>query len=466
MADEAVLTIRFKDESSAGGSPGGVAAQTGGAAAQSTVADQQQAYAAAGGVGAFTARNSGAAAAGDLQLPMLPVPPAAALPVPPVGMLGQPAGGDPLLKAATGIVQADPSATVAELAKALGIPNARAQQLLNAATVQPGGVTGQPPLANWPAQALPVPPTGMLPVPPISQPSTQPAIAPQPPPFVQPPPVVGQQPPPFVQPPPVVNQPGGQGQPSNDAARGVQATVSAIAGLAAQGGPIGAAAGQAASAASALPGVASSIGAALPAAAAAAPYIAAATAALAVPATGMLVLNSIANTARGQIGGLSAELAGAEAQSQVRQLVANMRTSRVLGDELADRERLGSRMSAALQGIRDNVSEQPLKDMNAVMAVFTKAAEAFDKVLDANKEPAQDAVSAAIRKMLPWGARQGWDALVKAGHIFQAAEQKPEPVGLAGVIPKRPELPPPFTNGGNSDRGPKHGIPGLSLFGF
>lgn len=431
--DEATLTIKFRDESSPGAGGAAATAPQGGGRQPNLAAEQQSVITQAGGVGAMAAKNNQTSG----QVPSVSpaaVPPAGALPVPPIGAVG----GDPLLKTAQGIVAADPTVTIAELQKALGVPAARAQQLFSAATVAPGGQQAPAPTA-----ALPVPTIAPTPA------SFQPGGVAQPPPAppgLMPPPV----PPPTaaeyaqqVKPPPVINpppSPPAAGQPAN-----VQAAVNAIAGIAAQGGPLGAAAGQAARAAAAIPGVGAGLAAAAPGLAAAAPYIAAGAAALAVPAAGALAINSIAQTARGQIQGLSPEVAAAEAEANVRQLVANLRTAGQLGDELGERITRRSRISANLQETRDLLVEPLLQKQNdflAAIEVFTKAIKGAAKVTRSQYDQAVGEGTVAggflSAPFLPFKALS--EAVAGGG------------AGLTKIIPTRPKLPPPFAD--NSPHAP------------
>lgn len=387
---------------------------------------------------------------------MLAVPSAAPLPVPPATTISV-GGGDPLLKTAQGIVQADPSVTLAELQKALGIPSARAQQLFSAATVQPGGVQPAAPATSTP---LPVPSAGMLPVPPNP-------LSPPPPPAITPPPLpppVGGTPPAGPQTPPTPT-PGGPSPTAaaNQAAHGAQAAVNAIAGLAAQGGPMGAAAGHAAAAAAAVPGAGAALSA-VPGLAMAGPIVAAATAALAVPSAAMLTLNSIAQTARGQIQGLSPEVAQAEAQAMVRQLVANMRTSQRLGDEVADFISTRSRLSAAGQGLRDVALEPILQQFNDAQRGLAKATEAVNDFAQKQPTLVQGAVMFGVDQLI---SQLGLIGLLYRLSAWLGKEEAKEIVGVRWLIPQRPQLPPPFANDAPEvfSRTPMvaSGAPGLSF---
>lgn len=454
MNDEATLTIRFRDESSPGGGGAGIVAPMGGGVVPGSTlaADTQNAITQAGGVGQMAARNNQASAG---QLPsMAPVPSASPLAVPSINV-GAGQSSDPLLQTTRQIVQADQNVTVAELAAALGIKERQAQTLLNAATVQPGGQAAQ-------SGALPVPGDGRRPTPgtdddlellirrnrrQAQEERERMADAEQ---AMRPPPAP-------VQPPPQI--PGMPGAPpieaqAVDESSGAQAAVNAISHFAHMGGPMGSAVAGAANSFMAIPGVASAVAAAAPGIAAAAPYVAAATAALAVPTAAALTLNSIAQTARGQIQGLSPEVAAAEAEANVRQLLANLRTSQRLGDEVADFVSNRSRLGAAGQGIRDVISEPLLKDFNNAVFALTKLVEAGNEAAQENPWITQTAVRLGLQGALGYmspGLQQSYNFLTSFGGLLQGAESKIDmdnnPLTFFKKLPM-PTLPAPFEEGG------------------
>jgi outer membrane biosynthesis protein TonB len=375
--------------------------------------------------GRWGAKNNQSTAGGQSVPVAAPVPPAGSLPVPPIPAVG---GGDPLLKTVQNIVQADANVTADEIAKALGINQKQAQNLLSAATVQPGGQQ-----APTPTAPLPVPPASPQPVPPVAvqPPAPQPPPGPQPPPT--PPPVQGQTPPPA--PPPVQGQ---QPQPQGaDAERGVQQAVSAIAGLASQGGPFGAAAGRAVTAAASIPGIGATLAEAAPGLAASGPLLAgvaaAAAAGLAVPTAGALVANSIAN----QISGLSPEVAGAEAMASVRQLLANQRTAAQLGGEVGEFINQRSRLSTELQQTRDVIAEPLIRELTDSIKTLTEIVKLVNSVMSNNKELVQMIEAGVLGAMSP-----GLAALAAVAKFIKKKEEdalKANP--LLNIFPPRPKLP-------------------------
>lgn len=437
--DEATLTIRFRDESSpTGGGPGVVSPQSAGVVPGSTLAaDTQDAITQAGGIQQHAAKGNQPTTGGPPPaVAPAPVPAAAPLAVPPVAT-GQPTSGDPLLKTVQGIVAADPAVSIAELQKALGIQAGRAQTLLNAAGIQPGG-------QQAPAQTQPAP-TSPLPVPaaqPAAVPPTQ-ATPPAPTPPVAPPPIAAtaqQQTANQSAPPPVVNPPGGQ-QTQGPTGAGVQATVNAIAGLAARGGPLGAAAGRVATAAAAIPGVGSAIAAAAPAVATAAPFVALGAAALAVPAAAALAVNSIFNEAREQTQGLSPEVAQAEAQARVRDLMTRLRTAERLGDEIAEGVTVRSRLSSAIQGLNNITAEPVLDDFNRALRGAATILESIGSFAERHSAAIQN-----VENVMLWLAGFKLPAMVLGAIGGEEAKSlaHDNPLTFYQSLPM-PTLPPPFT---------------------
>jgi hypothetical protein len=422
--DEATLTIRFKDESSVG--PAGVATTSpqysGSDPGSVRVADQQNAITQAGGVGAMAAKNS-QASAGATQSPP-PVIQASPAPMAPVTLSGT-SMGDPLFKTVQGIVQADPKSTAFEIAAALGIKESQAQSLLTAAGVNPGGPA---PVASSAApQVSPLTP---------SQQASQEAMQAK-----------------FkaktefddaladmassVEKQNFKAQ-GGELVKAEavDESHGVRSAVSAIAGIAAQGGPLGAAAGQAANAAAALPGVAGALGAAAPVIAAAAPFVAAGTAALAIPLAANKVVDSIAKTALGQIGGLSPAVSQAEAEARVRQMLADQRTARTIGPEIAEGVAARSRLSAAVQESRDDLSKPLLQAQNNFLAALTILTQAMQGSVKASGLGAVAAGAAGAANGLADNVLKHFlPPPANAGNLLWYYHDQP-----------MPNFPPPFTN--------------------
>jgi hypothetical protein len=132
------------------------------------------------------------------------------------------------------------------------------------------------------------------------------------------------------------------------------------------------------------PGMAQQIGQAMPALATMAPAVAVAAAGIGIDYAAYKALVATADRAIGQVQGLSPEVAGAEAQANVRQLLANLQTSRVLGDELATLVTARSRLSAGTQGLRDVVAEPFLKDLGNATSLFAQGAEKLNQFLQNN----------------------------------------------------------------------------------
>lgn len=375
----ATLNIKFTDETAGGKGPAatpisGSQDPISGSQEQtdSNVQSTQNAITQAGGVGNYVTKT------GTQPPPLQPIPSPTVYQVPASSTASVPSPGtatttassDPLLNTVSGIVKADPKVTAEEIAKALGIHLGQAQNLYNQAVGAPSVPSNGSPNVPSPSSTTPPPPPSGPTPPPVPPPVA--AVTPPPPPPT-PPPVQGQPP----TPPPLPVPPANPLSPNT--ANGVQQTVGAIASLARQGGPIAGAVAGVGQAASNLPGVAGAIGAALPGLAMAAPYVALAGAALAVPAAAVYTLDRIADTARGQIQGLDPRVAQAEAEASVRQIMANFRTSRRLGDEVAAGIEIESRRSAALQGLRDSFSEVPLQKLNNTMEGLNSVLEGLDK---------------------------------------------------------------------------------------
>lgn len=382
--DGATLNINFRDESSQTPGGPGVVSQAGAAVTiDPQTAALLNAMAAAGGVGNFVAQ------AQPQQPPpastTYQVPQATAAAIPPVNV--GTASTDPLLHTVSQIVQADPKTTAEELAKALGIKQGQAQNLLDQAL---GTAQAQiaPPAQPVPSQAAAAPPSPSAAKPTEDdvelllrrerrrqaeyqdeqrvQAEEQARIEQS----RRPPPA------PVTPPPQIPGLPGATAIEAEvvDTATGVAGTVNAISHFVHAFGPMGSAAAGLANTAVQLPGVASSLGAAVPALMAAAPFVGVGAAALAVPYAGLRTLEAVAEAARAQTQGLSPEVATAEAQANVRQLMANLRTSHILGDEIAEYVTGRSRLSTGVQGIRDIVFEPVLKDFAEVTKLLGNTA--------------------------------------------------------------------------------------------
>lgn len=352
----ATLTFRFVEEGGGARGPSPNPQAVEGQVDQS-VSATQAAITNAGGVGAFVNRNN-----------PQPVPPSTSFQVPTTAPLPVPAAttttassNDPLYNLVEAILREDPARTTAqEIANFLGVNTSQVQGYMN--QIQGQSVSTPAPQLVTPPSAVPTTPSSSP-----TQPPPVPQIQPPPP----PPPVTALTPPPVVQPPPigvpappVVNPPTPPNTLPPNAAQGVINTVNSIAHLAQAGGPLGSAAAGLATATANLPGIAGGLATAAPALVAAAPYVGLATAALAVPAAGAAALNEVFANARSQLQGLDPRVASAEAEANVRQILANFRTSQRLGDEVAEGIEIRSRRRAILQEARDLFSEPLLQRKN------------------------------------------------------------------------------------------------------
>lgn len=163
----------------------------------------------------------------------------------------------------------------------------------------------------------------------------------------------------------------------------VQGAVNSLAQLAGLGGPLASSlAHTGAVAASQFPALASALSALAPAA----PYLAVATAAVAIPTVAALTLQNEAERARGLSSGFSSEATAAQAQADVRAILAQIRSANRLGDEAADYIMNTSRIGVATQNIRDIVSEPILKTFNTLLANLTVAVEGINRWLENNPD--------------------------------------------------------------------------------
>ena len=240
----------------------------------------------------------------------------------------------------------------------------------------------------------------------------------------------------------------------------VQTTVNAISHFAHMAGPLGSATAGVVNSAVAIPAVAEALGAAAPGLVAAAPYVGLAVAAAAIPAAiGAAAINE-ANRAIAVSRNYSPEAVGAEAIAGVRQLQADLRSSQRLGDEAALIIEARSRASTAFQGIRDKLSEGPLKDLGNIANVFANAAEAANNILDRFDKAAPGATNSITR----YGTARALDGLFPGlGSLYeiisgigsilpQKKDEWTAAAGLIGIIPKTPDLPYPFTGSTNSEK--------------
>lgn len=451
----ATLTFRFVEEGGNSGKGPSVTPQSSTSSPKSSDTTQQ-AITNAGGVSNFVNQNNPAPTPSSNTFQ---VPTSQPLAVPPSPTTT--ASTDPLLSTVTSILQADPNTTIEELAKALGINRGQASNLYNQAVGTP-----TPPLVTPPsAQPIPTPSSSPPPLPPLPTSPQSQNTPPKPLPDIPKPPPLG-----LEQllhqakfnPPPI------PGTPSSSTINGVQNTIQAITGLAQLGGPVAGAIGRVSAATTAIPGVAGALGTALPALATLAPVIAAAGTVAAVPPAVLYSIDRIYDTARGQLQGLDPSVATAEAEANVRQILANFRTSRILGDEVAQGVEIQSRRSTALQGIRDRLIEAPLEKLNNSAAGLNVILETINETFNNNPE---------LVKILSGGAYNIFKASTGAfGTILQGLEligQSKTQENLATNNPLTywmnkplPKLPAPFTETGEvipHEMDSKNFLPGLGI---
>lgn len=118
------------------------------------------------------------------------------------------------------------------------------------------------------------------------------------------------------------------------------------------------------------------IGEGLAALAPAAPYLAVGASAVALPMAAIIASTNEAERALSITERYSPDVAQARAEANVRQVMADLRTSEVLGDEAANYVENTSRLSAATQGLRDRIVEPWLQDWNNLLNVIAQGAEA------------------------------------------------------------------------------------------
>lgn len=461
----ATLTIALRDESNQGQGSPATTPQAGSAPHTAALTeDQQKAITAAGGIGR-AAEQGYSQATTSTSVPQPAVATAATVPVAaplptPIATATQGGGADALSQSIQKIVSADPKATAEEIAKLLGGgTTAREVERL----MQPMAAPPQP-IPTIPVQAQQTPfaqslenlnlvfpftdlePTRINPLQDFErqQQATRDAAARN---IPRPPPLSREQ---ILEEsersaPPVLSGP-------LNVTSQVQTTVNAISHFAHMAGPLGSAAAGVANAAVAIPGIAQAIGTAAPALVAAAPYVALAAAAAAIPATAIAVTNNEANRAIAVSRQFSSEVIGAEAQADVRQILADMRSARVVGDEAAQLVDARSRSRAALQGVRDRLSEPLLEDFAQFNNAVAKMADAVNRFLETNPS-ASRAVSQGVIDAaggLTFGAAY-W-AYKLTGNLFgKSPDDFAGATGLLGIVPQRPNLPFPFTEGGVED---------------
>lgn len=489
----ATLNIRFQDDT-AGVPQSPATTPQQGTSAPSLVQGQQDAITAAGGVANVAARNLEAAHTASQPLPVATVPSpsvpqpfvAPVTPLPPaVTTAAQaPVGEAALVRTVQQLQAADPRATAEELARLLGggITTSQVQRMMAGASA--------------PTPTAPPPVTPSVPAPVRSttedlvestrrmwsdnlasstaemwQRETQeneararnrvlqtnlPTEAPRPPPL-------GRE---------AMIQEGESRAPPRQGEQErrrienrVEASLGQITALASQFGRVPAAIAGTVTAAAGMPGVAGAIGAAAPALITAAPFIAAATAAIGVPAAAIGSLQAIAQTAQQQIGGLSPAVASAEAQAEIRQLLANQRTAARLGDEVAANIGARSSISASLQGLRDSLVEGPLRDLNDNLKALGKVVEFIDKTVGGIPDESRAAATSIAFGRFLDGIMPGLGSLFGMGTAARLGGGKDgeDHKNVHNVfidIPKRPDLPPPFGSG-KKPLDPKETLPAL-----
>lgn len=371
MADEARLVVELVDRSPGGQTPtGGPTAASSGSIPGSTLASDFQQQITSGGLPAPGTGSATAAAATPLPTP---VPSAVSTPAP----TPTTPTGDPLLGAVQAIVTASPQTTSGELEAAFGIPGNRAQALLSAAQQQ-----------QQQTNAAAVPSPMPAPIAPAGQPAAAPTGGPSPQGLTD------------------INsgamgagmerlrdqmdpwQRGLRNMPTDieaeepiseydpKTAGKVHHAISTLGGIASRFGPgPSAIAGVVQTAASQFP----EIGASLSALAPAAPYLAVGAAAVALPVAAVIASTNEAERALSITERYSPDVAQARAEANVRQIMADLRTSEILGDEAANYVENTSRLSTSTQGIRDRIVEPWLQDWNNLLNVVAQSAEAADK---------------------------------------------------------------------------------------
>lgn len=492
--DGATLRIEFKDDSpqSGQGSPATTPQGSGANAPAPHVEDQQRAITQAGGVGrqaeqrySEATTTSSASVSQPAIATAATVPVSAPLPTP-VATSSQPISGEAGIAAAVQkIVAADPRATAEEIAKLLGggVGVRQIERMMNPGPPPSEPIPNPPaqPRATNPSQAVDdlIFPADLRRVEAdrwieserqrfqqeaeeesARQRQQQEAAARN---IPRPPPLTRDQ----ILAETERNAPPVQNQPLNVTSQ-VQTTVNAISHFAHMAGPLGSAVAGVANTAVALPGVAQAIGAAAPGLVAAAPYVAIAAAAAAIPAAAVSVVTNEANRAISVSRQFSAEVVGAEAQADVRQVLADMRSARVVGDEAAQLVDARSRARTALQGVRDRISEPILEDFAQFNNAVAKFADLINNATDESpfwrgfvrgfSGAATDEAGTAAFGPAYWIYKL-------TGNIFGSPpEDSPGSAGLMGIVPIRPDLPAPF-NEDNSSRVQRITTKGLpSLF--
>lgn len=451
----ATLTIAFKDESTPGasGSAGTSALPSAQNQAEQQLQDQLKALIAGGGVAVVSAKNLQVTTASSPSLPIastqVQVPVTQPLPSPAVSTTAMPSGESALAQSIQTIQAADPKATAKEIAELLGggITQNQVQRYLNqgyqqqAPTVTPPKPlvtpTNQPDEVERMISGLKQHSADDLVKSTLDTWKTETAQQEEAAKKAQ---DLARKPPPApLAEPPVVKVPI-IGPTAEEAAAGAQATVNALAHFAHGFGPLGSAAAGVATSTLAIPGVASAVAGAAPALIAAAPVIAVAGAATAVPYTMGRVVEGAIQSARMQISGLSGEVVAAEANASIRQFIQNVRTAQRIGPEVAESTTISSIAAAARQELRDTTVSAFSDPWNNIKTVFTGLLIGVQQniaALTGNKE-SMDRLNELMRDLLNNTLPGGQQAL-----------------GLYGIIPENPQLPPPFAQRPSTYGNPK-----------
>ncbi len=190
---------------------------------------------------------------------------------------------------------------------------------------------------------------------------------------------------------------------------------------------------------------------------AAGPLAAVAAAAAAIPIGASIAAFNEANRAV-QVARYSPDLAQAQAEATVRQVMADLRSSQKLGPAAADFTDATSRISAAAQGIRDSVGKPVVEELGAFLRIYAAYVERADKIW--NSPIAERALELMGR--LSGGTTAEWilqklgilaDEQRKANNMFTWFDKQPTPT-----------LPEPFTDSGKAvPDATFEPIPGLRL---
>ncbi len=269
-------------------------------------------------------------------------------------------------------------------------------------------------------------------------------------------------------PPPLVTDQGGQSINAAEIASSAASAASDVAQAAGTAVATAGAAGASTAGTTALAGFAAT-------AASLAGPLALAASAIAVPVAAATSLSAIAEQIRGDIGGLSPEVAQANAEANVRQTLANARTAERLGDEIASITESRSRLETSLQGIRDVLAEPVLSRLAGAQQGVSVIAELTNRstqenafAISAIQSVVDKSVASTLNTLFP-GASLLTDALAGIATIAErfgfefSDDGGSNPIDVYSREPFL-KLPPPFT--GTEDLGLNADfvdVPGLDL---